>query len=143
MRSKPAIAQLADRLIPASVESNLETSPTAIAATDVEITTPKQRKIDAALDKRGATRDKVAQRIAEGLDAEIVRREIVDGAYVEVRLPDMAMRHKYAELGSRMRGDLKEGVSVGVGVSVKVSEAEEELLKAYRNENLRGATESS
>lgn len=117
----------------------LETQSASNDLTEISFTntdevglSPKQRMVESKLEGAKVSRPLVYQRLFEGLQAVKRGIEIEDGCQVEVAEPDMAMRHKYMETALRVYGDLKEGMNVGVGVNVKVSKQESELLEAYR-----------
>lgn len=94
---------------------------------------PKQQMVERKASDAGVTRPLVYKRMFEGLNATKKVTELLDGRMIVTEEADMTIRHKYLDTALRVLGDLKDsGVNVGVGVSVKVSKQESELLEAYK-----------
>lgn len=115
--------------------TDIDINATTNSLTDENIPiSPKQQLINTKLDKAGITISKKFQVMAEGLAATKKVEEYIDGVRVINHEPDHIIRHKYLETALRVRDILKDNsVNVGVGVSVKVSDKERELLEAYKH----------
>lgn len=114
--------------------SDVQSIVTDDTSTLSDVLSPKQQKINKALDAGGVTLQKKISVLAAGLNAKKSRVEIDEmGRQKVVEDDDLVVQHKFLETGLRVRDVLKDNnINVGVGVSLKVSDEERELLEAYK-----------
>lgn len=111
----------------------LNNSTLSLEATEGESLPAKKLR---ALEKAGVTREKMYDRLAEGLDYGVWVTDADDmGEPVRVFKPDLLVRHKYLETAAKIYGDLRPDGNVQVGVGVNVggmSREEREIVESYR-----------
>lgn len=108
-------------------------APSVAHHADREIVPRVEASLREALERVGLRREKLARRLAEGVDAKEIRFFAKDGIVTDQRVvPDLGMRHTYLQTVLKLQGELIEKHQVSVNLSLgeliqKSLKSEEEL----------------